>query len=90
MPIEQRDDHHIDANRFARPGGSCDKQMRHPRQINHHQRAGNVLTKCHWQVALVLLPNAMVKNFAEQDRLPVLIRQFNANDILPWDNGHAN
>ena len=65
-------------------------KMRHPRQINHHRRAGDVLAQCHWQIALVLLPNAMVKNFAKQDRLPVLIRQFDANNILPGDNSHAD
>ncbi len=42
QPVEQRQDHGVDADRLARAGGAGDQQMRHARQVGDHRRAGDV------------------------------------------------
>ena len=45
QPVEQRQDHGIDADRLARAGRAGHQQVRHARQIGEHRRAGDVLAE---------------------------------------------
>ena len=49
MPVKKRQDHRINANRFAGTGGTRNQKMREFGEINHHRRTGNIFAKCHWQ-----------------------------------------
>ena len=64
--------------------------MRHLRQIDDHRRAGDVLAKRHRQVAAVGLPDGMIQYLAKDNDLPVGIRKFDADDILPRHHSHAH
>ena len=44
-PVEDRQDHRVDADRFAGPGGARDQQMRHLREVGQHRLTGNVLAQ---------------------------------------------
>ena len=54
QPIQQRQDHRVDADRFARSGGAGDHQMRHARQIGDHRLAADILAQRQRQAAAVL------------------------------------
>ena len=45
QPIEQRQDHRVDADRLAGAGGAGDQQMRHVREIGDHGRAADILAE---------------------------------------------
>ena len=45
VAVQQRQDHGVDADRLARPGGAGDQQMRHARQVGDHRRAADVLAQ---------------------------------------------
>ena len=43
QPVDQRQDHGVDGNRFAGAGGAGDQQMRHAREIDDHRLAADGL-----------------------------------------------
>ena len=45
QPVEQRQDHAVEADRLARAGGAGDEQMRHRRQIGDDRIAGDILAQ---------------------------------------------
>ena len=83
VPVEKRQDHRVDADRLSRAGGSGDKKMRHPCQIDDDGRAGDVLAERHRKVGIDVLPASMIEDFAKNDRLPVFVRKLDADHVLP-------
>jgi len=51
-PVEQRQDHGVDGDRFAGAGGAGDEQMRHPRQIDDDGLAADRLAQRDGQLVL--------------------------------------
>ena len=48
-PIQQRQDHGVDADRLARAGGAGDEQMRHACEVGDDGLAADRLAECHGQ-----------------------------------------
>jgi len=89
-PVEQREDHRVDADRLARTGGAGDQQMRHAREIGDHRRAADILAQRDGQPALLLRPVVGVEQLAQIDRLAPGVRHLDADDVAAGDCGDAH
>ena len=78
-PVQDRQDHRVDADRLARPGGAGDQQMRHPGEVGQHRLAGNVLAEDQGEPARMLFIDRRIEQFAQKHRLGPAVRQFDAD-----------
>ncbi len=87
--VEEGEDHGVDADRFARAGGARDQQMRHAGKIGVDRCSTDVLAEGKRQPPVLLRPVGVVQHLAEEHRLPLWVRQFDANDVARRHAGDA-
>ena len=89
VAIEQRQDHRVDADRFARTRCAGDEQMRHAGEISEHRLAADILAKRHRQILVGLREGLGAQELAQINRLALGIGQFDADGIAPRHHGDA-
>ena len=89
QPVEQRQDHGVDADRLAGAGGAGDQQMRHAGEIGEDRFAADVLAKRKGQVLAGFLKGFGGQHFAQVNRLALAVGQFDADGIAARHNGDA-
>ena len=80
-PVQDRQDHRVDADRFAGAGRAGDQQMRHARQIGDDRLARDVLAERQHQPPAMLLEGRRRQQLAQIDRLRLAVRQFDADHV---------
>ena len=87
--VEQRQDHGVDGDRLARAGGAGDQQMRHLGELGDDRLAADGLAEAQRQLELRGLEVLAADQFAEIDRLALLVGQFDADDVAARHHGDA-
>ena len=90
QPVQQRHDHGVDGDRFARAGGSGDQQMRHAGEIDHHRAAADILAQHQRQCAGMLFVLLCRHQFAQRHQFAFRIRQLDADNVLARHHGDAH
>ena len=81
QPVEQRQDHGVDADGLAGAGGAGDQQMRHACEIGEHRLATDVLAECDRQGEVGLLERLGAQHLAQAHRLALGIRKLDADGV---------
>ncbi len=89
QPVQQRQDHAIEPDRFARSGGAGNKQMRHRREIGNHWIAGDILSQHEWQRGGLILEGLRPDQLVQPDRFASRIGQFDADHGTAWNRRDA-
>ena len=89
QPVEQRQDHRVDGDRFARAGGAGDEQMRHAREVDNDSLAADGFTQRNAKPRLRFLEGFRREQFAQIDRFPPLVRQLNADGVAALHHSDA-
>ena len=87
--VDERQDHGVDRDRLARPGRAGDEQMRHAGEVDDHRLAADRLAERDGEPVLRVLEVLAGEQLAQVDRLPALVRQFDADRVAALDDGHA-
>jgi hypothetical protein len=88
-PVHEREDHGVDRHRLARAGGAGDQEVRHAGEVDDHRLAADRLAERDGQPMLRVLEIRAGEKLAQVDRLPALVRQFDADGVAALDHGHA-
>ncbi len=84
--VDERHDHRVDGDRFARAGGAGDQHVRHARQVGDDRLAGDVLAEHQRQARLGLLVDVVLQQLAQVDRLAVRVGQLDAERVASRDH----
>ena len=88
-PVEQRQDHGVDGDRFARARGAGDEQVRHAGQIDDHRLAADRLAERDGELVARFAELVRGDELAQEHRLALLVRQFDADDVAALHHRHA-
>ncbi len=86
--VQQRQDHRVDADRFAGAGGAGHHAVRHLGQVRHHRLAGDVLAQRHGQLRRALVVDLRAEDLRQAHRLALRVRQLQAHEILAGNRLH--
>ena len=87
--VEQRQDHRVDGDGFARTGGAGDQQVRHACQIHQNGGAADVLAERQGHLAAVAFEGIGGQQLAQPHRLPPNIGQFDTDHVPTRNHGDA-
>ena len=79
-PVQDRQDHRVDADRFAGARRAGDQQMRHAREIGDDRLAADILAERQREPARMFLIGRRIEELAQIDRLGLQVGQFDADD----------
>jgi hypothetical protein len=79
-PVEQRQDHAVEADRFARSGRARDQQVRHRRNVGNDRIAGNILPQDQRQRHVLVLKRLAADQLAQRHRLALGVGELDADD----------
>ena len=89
QPVEQRQDHGVEADRFARAGGARHQQMRHLGEVGHHRLAADGLAQRQGQRRAGLFVIARRQQFTQVNGFANLVGQLDADDVAARNHGDA-
>ena len=79
QPVEQRQDHAVEADRLARAGGAGDEQVRHRRQVGDDRIAGDVLAEDDRQLRDLVLEGGAADQLGQDHHLALGVGQLDAD-----------
>ncbi len=89
--VQQRQNHRIDADRFARAGGTGHQQVRHLGQIGADRLAADILAQAHGQHRSGIGIDFGAEDFRQPHGLAARVRQFQRHIVLAGDGlDHAD
>ena len=89
-PVQDRQDHRVDADRLAGAGGAGDQQMRHLGEVGQYRLARDVLAEDQRQPPRMLFVDRRIEQFAQVDGLGSAVRQFDADHAAPRHDRDAH
>ena len=89
QPVEQRQDHGVDADRLARAGGAGDEKMRHARQVGDDRLAADILAERKPKPRLGVLEVRGLEQLAQQHDLAPVVGKLDADGVAARDHGDA-
>ena len=89
QPVEQRQDHAVQADRFTRTGGTRDQQMRHRREIGDHRITGDILAQDDRQLAGLFGETVAADHFMQHHHFAIGVGQFDAHHGAAGNGGDA-
>ncbi len=90
MAVEERQDHRVDPDRLARSRGARDQQVGHAGEVHHRRLAADVLAEHERQLRLRRLKGGGRHHLAQEDRLALGVRQFDADHAGTRNDGDAH
>jgi hypothetical protein len=89
QPVEQRQDHAVEADRLARAGGAGDEQVRHRREIGDDRIAGDVLAQDQRQRGDLVLEGVAGDQLGQDHHLALGVGKLDADHAAAGDGRDA-
>ena len=88
-PVEQRQDHGVDADRLARAGGAGDQEMRHAREVDDDRLAADILAERKREPRVGLLEVRRFEHLAQHHDLAAVVGKLDADGVAAGHHGDA-
>ncbi len=87
-PVEEREQHHVEADALARAGRARDDDVRHAREVRVHGVSENVAPEHDGQGHVERLETGVLDEIPQQDLDPPVVRELEPDAVLAGDGGH--
>jgi hypothetical protein len=88
-PVEQREDHAVEADRLARAGGARDQEVRHRSEVGNDRVAGDILAEDQRQRHVLVGVSLAADQLREGHRFSLRVRKLDADDASSRDGRYA-